>query len=1658
MKGDFTRFTHNPAKHYSGVLKQQGRVDVDADWNEYVQIRDYLGRTETRDVIGRCGVPKNRDGSFKVVRLDDKHTIQVQSGKALPGRIYVDGILCEIDQEKILENPTHNGVYLAYLDVWQAHITAVEDPDLPEIALGGPDTTTRIKTQWQARLEDVTESVGAGPLDCKPFCCRDADWPEGARSTGKLAAHAKVDESAPKICEVPAEAGYRGLQNRLYRVEVHADSATGKPTFKWSRDNGSVVFPIKVEKIEGSVSTGYKSYITLKQLGKDEILTLHINDWVEVLGDKTELDGKPGTMAQVASELEGTNLAKGIVVLKVDLSKHQNEKHLKIRRWDQQETSSTSLVKGAIPITEGIYQPLENGVEVCFTAGGIYHTGDYWTIPARTIIRDVLWPKEADGQTPQSLPKEGIEHHYCALALIIFKDGIWSDPHDCRHIFPPLTEIESGGCCITVHEGESVQQAVDTTIAAGGGCICLCDGIHRIEGPLVIRNATNLTMCGGNEATEVHFEGPTSEGDGGILLYGCSNVAIKNMVILGDAMPALISTKMEDGSGLNRNISFCDLTIFNRTQSSETKRNICAMYLANTKGVDIENCRLIAETGIVSLFGDKLPEPPTPSAEVGFFLIPAYAKETAEVLMVMKGVGLQENVEIRIGDKVVESKVISKEKNAKVAFVVPADTASGDYLVTARDRSGKVIGSATLTVGDSSPSPAATIDYGIGVHDLCMKGVRILYRRYGVWSLKSVGWHLTDCEISPAAREWVVPETGGESHRVSGHILESALSDGGAKSYSTGTAIKALIWADSSIEGCSLSGMRGMEVWYWLRGHASGNNISGVNGMGAVWLHDARWSDNRIECNGGFGLEIGGSYRACIKDNQVRGAGRALLNGEMADFAIGLYRTLSEIVIAYGMSGKAGSGTITLAEDPEHFKWMALWMLMEEACRHLGLAELRDRVQDLIDTFDSFQQMPVLLLASAQLYPKLAEISRSKRRGPMPIIDLKVEGNDFEATESVILLQNFIPMGGMRIIGNRVHTLSGQAILVKASSITVNPHAITLGWRLVFKRLPAIWKGLYTLIRRAQIPLEQKMPLGNIILTLDELLLRWGKQSESMLETDYRIENNNVRSRQTAIESNLFELAIKNNYITLQESPLSNDDLAGIIGILNQSETTKGLAVGMGQRSKARIDAYTRTVNFQGDTPAAMKARRELTEFSCRLGSTAADPKLRIQMGALNKALSESGTATIQESLGEIEKTLGSYVDSCGIWIKGAGCRIIDNHVIVPMDADQKTWAQGGIRFWDDEGTPIWLLVFFEQLLEIYKPDIEIPSLLGVTETLIDNNEIIRGIGHGVEIRGIANMPGMGLSDLKIRGNQIRDMAGAGVMFHEESLSIGVDIEGNHVADCGSKSLLDAFAAQKGGLVIRNVAFCRIHENRIGCKSNLQEKLGLFGIDLRTVYNLQITNNTVQHREVSGFSFGESMVGEKRMLLENHIAGYSLVDLCGAVKLSEVQGEVGIQNNDLLLVQGSGVGLVLGDFATGDNGRAWLRRVVGIAQNISRKTASTMPADNVPDTTPGSAAAQAQVINAGIQGNHFESLFGQPFFAFLISKLKDLNFSGNNVRMNTPAAAPGIIREVDRGVISNNILDTLEVNAITSGVLAANACNEAIAPIPPGMVNGLNTP
>ena len=88
MSGDYSRRRFDPRKHFSGVLKQQGRVDLDAEWNEYVELQDRRWRAETIDLVGRCGVPSETPDGFKIGISNGQITIG-------QGRIYVDGLLAE---------------------------------------------------------------------------------------------------------------------------------------------------------------------------------------------------------------------------------------------------------------------------------------------------------------------------------------------------------------------------------------------------------------------------------------------------------------------------------------------------------------------------------------------------------------------------------------------------------------------------------------------------------------------------------------------------------------------------------------------------------------------------------------------------------------------------------------------------------------------------------------------------------------------------------------------------------------------------------------------------------------------------------------------------------------------------------------------------------------------------------------------------------------------------------------------------------------------------------------------------------------------------------------------------------------------------------------------------------------------------------------------------------------------------------------------------------------------------------------------------------------------------------------------------------------------------------------------------------------------------
>ncbi|MCO1577847.1 DUF6519 domain-containing protein [Crossiella sp. SN42] len=454
MHGDFSRLTFRPDKRFSAVLAQQGRVQLDAEANEQVLISQHRHRTAISDLIGRRGGPRDANG-FRIAFVPKGK--EPADLKIHGGRYYVDGILVEAtrpprgvpvpdepetdpapppaaewtywdqpdahrDRER--QDEAHHLPdlpFLAYLLVTEHLVTAIQDPEIRETALGPalPDTTARTKVSWQVLPLTAKDGLQIPDRPTPESLTAAFDsWVDRGRATARLAARAeRPARTEDDPCLSAPDARFRGLENQLYRVEIHLGGK--QPTFKWSRENGSVTLP---------VSTVDKTWVTLAEGARDRKLGLSIGDWVELADDASVARGEAGPLAQVR-DLDTE-------ALRVELSREPGTgvgrpgRHAFLRRWDQRGD--------AIRIEEGRWLDLEDGVQVWFATGGRYRGGDYWLIPARTLSGEVEWPRDERG-APLLQDPHGIRRHYAPLAWIPAGNQLT----DLRLTFPPLAQHAS---------------------------------------------------------------------------------------------------------------------------------------------------------------------------------------------------------------------------------------------------------------------------------------------------------------------------------------------------------------------------------------------------------------------------------------------------------------------------------------------------------------------------------------------------------------------------------------------------------------------------------------------------------------------------------------------------------------------------------------------------------------------------------------------------------------------------------------------------------------------------------------------------------------------------------------------------------------------------------------------------------------------------------------------------------------------------------------------------------------------------------------------------------------------------------------------------------------------------------------------------------------
>jgi hypothetical protein len=261
--------------------------------------------------------------------------------------------------------------------------------------------------------------------------------------SGILAARARPEERSQDPCMIAPGAGYRRLENQLYRIEIHKGGKPGSDaTFKWSRDNAS---------IESRATDINDKRIMISGFRTDSPLGFNNTQWVEVTDDRHQLLGLLGTLVKVNivsdTELEiingtvnGDPLSNDSYPKELKVGEHVVQNNPRVIRWDL-PANSNGQIKVETPSTNDGFIPIEDGVEVKFgPADSEYRSGNYWLIPARTIKGDIEWPRGESG-TALERAAEGIVHHYSRLALLQVNENQITTVTDCRKPFPPLTNL-----------------------------------------------------------------------------------------------------------------------------------------------------------------------------------------------------------------------------------------------------------------------------------------------------------------------------------------------------------------------------------------------------------------------------------------------------------------------------------------------------------------------------------------------------------------------------------------------------------------------------------------------------------------------------------------------------------------------------------------------------------------------------------------------------------------------------------------------------------------------------------------------------------------------------------------------------------------------------------------------------------------------------------------------------------------------------------------------------------------------------------------------------------------------------------------------------------------------------------------------------------------
>ena len=560
MGSDKARITFDDKQQYRSVVMQQGRVTLEADWNEAQDITSEEIRKDALDFVGPSGTP------------DDGYGIAAATGEKRPdfdfsisaGTMYVGGERVELAKRVIYDHqsdwldktdpdwidlndlaqkpPTREFVYLS---LFEQEVSAVEDSALRDVALGGPDTAARL------RLMQHVVRLGVDANDCATgLASAENNWEKRGLffdpATMRLASRARLElgffdrEINPNPCEPSAQGGYLGADNQLIRVQI---SDAARHRFTWGFDNASFLYRVNVingqtlQLQSAPVDAGHEPVtgqaievlLPTARLHNGEFVAAHTGFVTSVQSYARDLKRitLPGSLPAAFGDGDPNHPHPPIVFLRV---------------WQEERS-----------FTPGTAERLgQTGLQVTLTTSGssAFHRGDFWQIAARPNTPTRVYP-ERYLDAPQ--PPDGPRMWACPLAFIHWTEKV-ADITDCRNHFDNLVELtrrKLGGCCtVTVRPQDvnesGLQPVINSLRGKGPAKICLTPGVYKLTEALHLTSANSdliIEACPSGAILRAAGRGSAFD-QGMLVLNRADNVTLRGLTF--DLPQATVSGQRDD--------------------------------------------------------------------------------------------------------------------------------------------------------------------------------------------------------------------------------------------------------------------------------------------------------------------------------------------------------------------------------------------------------------------------------------------------------------------------------------------------------------------------------------------------------------------------------------------------------------------------------------------------------------------------------------------------------------------------------------------------------------------------------------------------------------------------------------------------------------------------------------------------------------------------------------------------------------------------------------------------------------------------------------------------------------------------------------------------------------------------------------------------------